>query len=127
MSDFLRPPWTAAHQAPPSRGFPRQEYWSGLPAFIQGIFPTQGSNLHLLPLVYWQVGSLPLAPPGSSLVTQSIKNPPTMQGTWVQSPDQEDLLEDEMATYSSILAWRIPWTEKPDELQSMGLQRAGHG
>ena len=60
-------------------------------------------------------------------MTQSVKNPPTMQGTWVQSLDQEDLLEDEMATYSSILAWRIPWTEKPDELQSMGLQRTGHG
>ena len=43
-----------------------------------------------------------------------------MQETWVQSLGQEDPLEKEMATYSSILAWRLPWTEKPDRLQSMG-------
>ena len=45
---------------------------------------------------------------------------------WVQSLGQEDPLEKEMATHSSILAWRIPWTEGPDGLQSMGLQRVGH-
>ena len=44
----------------------------------------------------------------------------------VQSPDREDPLEKEMATHSSILAWRIPWTEKPGGLQSMGLQRVRH-
>ena len=49
-----------------------------------------------------------------------------MQETWVQSLGQDDPLEKEMATHSSILAWRIPWTEAPDGLQSMGLQRAGH-
>ena len=62
--DFPRPPWTAAHQAPLSRGFPRQEYLSGLQACLHVIFPTQGSNLHLLVLMHWQVGSLPLAPSG---------------------------------------------------------------
>ena len=45
---------------------------------------------------------------------------------WVQSLDQEDSLEKDMATHSGILAWRIPWTEEPDGLQSMGLQRVGN-
>ena len=49
-----------------------------------------------------------------------------MQETWVQSLGQEDLLEKEMATYSSILAWNIPWTKEPGGLQSVGLQRVGH-
>ena len=49
-----------------------------------------------------------------------------MQETWVQSLDQEDPLEKEMVTHSSILAWEIPWTEDPGRLQSMGLQRVGH-
>ena len=50
-----------------------------------------------------------------------VKHLPTMQETGVQSLGQEDLLEKEMATYSSILAWKIPWTEEPIRLQSMGL------
>ena len=48
------------------------------------------------------------------------------QETWVQSLAQEDPLEEEMAPYSSILAWRIPWTEEPSGLQSMGSQSVGH-
>ena len=55
-----------------------------------------------------------------SLVAQRIKNPPSMQETGVLSLDQEDPLEKEMATHASILAWRIPWTEKPGGLESMG-------
>ena len=54
------------------------------------------------------------------------KNLPAMPETWVQSLGQEDPLEKEMATHSSILAWRIPWTEKPGRPQSMGLQTVGH-
>ena len=54
----------------------------------------------------------------ASLVAQTVKNLPIMQETQVQSLNQEDPLEKEMATYSSILAWRIPWTEKPDRLHS---------
>ena len=50
-----------------------------------------------------------------------------MQETQVRSLDQEDALEKEMATHSSILAWRIPWTEESGTLQSMGLQTVGHG
>ena len=62
----------------------------------------------------------------ASLVAQMVKNLPAMQEPGVQSPGQEDSLEKEMATHSSILAWRMPWTEEPGELQSMGLQRDGH-
>ena len=51
----------------------------------------------------------------ASLVAQLVKNLPAMQETWVQSLDQEDLLEKEMPTRSSILAWKIPWTEEPRE------------
>ena len=60
------------------------------------------------------------------LVAQSVKSLPAMQETWVHSLDWEDPLEKKMATHSSILAWRIPWTEEPDGLQSMGSQRVGH-
>ena len=59
----------------------------------------------------------------TSLVAQTVKNLPAMQKTWVQFLCWEDSLEEGMATHSRILAWRIPWTEKPGRLQSMGLQR----
>ena len=62
----------------------------------------------------------------TSLVSQTVKHLPTMKETQVQSLGWEDLLEKEMATHSSILAWKIPWTEKPGRLQSMGSQRVGH-
>ena len=63
---------------------------------------------------------------GASLVSQLVKNLPPMQETQVQSLGQEDPLEKEMANHSSILSWKIPWTEEPSGLQSMGLQRVGH-
>ena len=59
-------------------------------------------------------------------MAQMVKNLPAMQETWVLSLGQEDPLEKGMAAYCSILAWRIPWTEEPGSLQSMGLQRVGH-
>ena len=59
-------------------------------------------------------------------MAQTVKNPPAMQKTWVQSLGQEDSLEDSMATHSSIRAWKIPWTEESGGLQSIGLQRVGH-
>ena len=62
----------------------------------------------------------------ASLVAQMVKRLPAMQETWVQSLGWEDLREKAMATHSSILAWKIPWTEEPDRLQSMGSQRGGH-
>ena len=55
-----------------------------------------------------------------------VKNPSAMQETQVLALSQKDPLEEEMATHSSILAWEIPWTEKPDGLQSMGSLRVGH-
>ena len=64
--------------------------------------------------------------PRTFLVTLLVKNLPTMQETWVRSLGREDPLEEEMATHSSILAWRIPWAEEPGGLQSVGSQRVGH-
>ena len=63
---------------------------------------------------------------GASLIVQMVKNPPAIWETWVQSLGQEDLLEKGMATHSSILAWRIPWTEESGKLQSTGLKRVRH-
>ena len=60
------------------------------------------------------------------LVVQIVKNPPALQDTWVRSLSQEDPQEEEIATHSNILAWRIPWMEEPGRLQSMGLQRVRH-
>ena len=60
----------------------------------------------------------------ASSVAQMIKNPPAMQKTWVQSPDWEDPLKEGTATHSTVLAQRIPWTEEPGRLQSMGLQES---
>ena len=59
-------------------------------------------------------------------MAQTVKRLPITWETRVQSLGQEDLLEKEMATHSSILAWKIPWTEEPGRLQSMGLQRVRH-
>ena len=59
---------------------------------------------------------------GVSLAAQVVKNPPAMQETLVPSLGQEDPLEKEMVTHSSPLAWKIPWTEEPGRLQSMGSQ-----
>ena len=69
-----------------------------------------------LPVYFWV----------STLVAQMIEHLPTMRETQVQSLGWEDPLRKEMATHSSTLAWKIPWTEKPGRLQSMGSQRIGH-
>ena len=62
----------------------------------------------------------------ASLVAHMVKNLPAMQETWVQFLGQKEPLVKGMATHSSTLAWRIPWTEKPGRLQTMVLQRVGH-
>ena len=67
---------------------------------------------------------VPLA--GTSQVAQTVKRLSTMRETQVRSPGWEDPLQKEMATHSSTLAWKIPWTEEPGRLQSMGSQRVGH-
>ena len=85
---------------------------------LWGIFLTQERN-RLFHLLHWQGDSLPLA----SLVAQLVKNPPAMQETWVQSLGREGPLEKGMETHSSIPAWKIPWTEEPGGLESVGSQR----
>ena len=67
-----------------------------------------------------------LSPEKASLVAQRLKRLPAMWETRVRSLGQEDLLEEEMATHSSILAWRIPWKKEPGGLESTGSQRVGH-
>ena len=63
--------------------------------------------------------------PRASLIAQLVKNLPAVQETWVQSLSQEDPLEKEMVNYSSIFAWKIPWTEELGGLQSMGCRELG--
>ena len=94
-------PWTVAHQAPPSMEFSRQDCWSGLPFPSPGDLPDPGIEAGS---PTWQADALPSQPPGK--------------------PGRP--LEKGMATHSSTLAWRIPWTEKPGGLQSMGSQRVRH-
>ena len=77
---------------------------------------------HSFFLGWWNVLKLT----GASLVAQMVKNLPAIQETWVWSLGQEDPLEKGIATHSSILAWRIPWTEESGGLQSMGSQKVGH-
>ena len=62
----------------------------------------------------------------ASLVAQMVKHLSTVWETWVRALDWEDPLEKEMATHSRTIAWKIPWTEEPGRLQSMGSQRVGH-
>ena len=69
---------------------------------------------------------MPLRNQWASLVSQLVKNLPAIQETWAQSPGREDPLEKEMATHSSTLAWRIPWTEELGKPQSTGSKRVGH-
>ena len=78
----------------------------------------------MIALTRWTFVSKPMS--RASLVAQRLKRLPAMRETWVRSLGWEDPLEKEMATHSSILAWRIPWTEDPGELQFTGSQRVGH-
>ena len=141
VSDSV-PPYTVDFQAPLSMGFSRQEYWSGLPyppprdppnpgikpasllspALAGGFFTTSAT------WEAWKMTWLTSNLNGvfASLVAQRLKCLPGMQETWVRSLGQEDPLENELATHSSTLAWRIPWREEPDRLQSLGSQRVGH-
>ena len=88
-------------------------WWTGKPGILQSV-GSQRVRLN------WATKQL------LSLVAPMVKNPPSVQDTWVWSLGQEDPLGKEMATHSSILAQRIPWTEEPGGLQSMRLQRASH-
>ena len=130
-TDSWQPAWTVARQAPLSMGFSSKHTAVVCHALLQGIFPTQESNPPLLCLLHWQAGSSLLEPPGKPkwclhTVAQLVKNLPAVQETRVQSLGWEDPLEKETATYSSILAWKISWTEEPGGLQSTGSQRVRH-
>ena len=131
-------PWSVAHQIPLSIGFPRQEYWSGLPFPSPGHLPNSGikpaspavaggffyhwatwkarvfctcsqTYESLCPLKCFSFW-LPFYLEWASLVTQLVKNLPAMQKTWVWSLGWENPLGKGKATHSSILVWRIPWT-----------------
>ena len=102
-------PWIVAHQAPLSMEFSRQEYWSGLP------FPSPYMHIYFHIL--------------ASQVALVVKNLPVNAGNIRDTGSisgSERSLEEGMTTHSSVLAWRIPWTEEPGGLQSIGLQRVGH-
>ena len=88
---------------------------AGDPSLIPGFGRSPGEGI-----------GYPLQYSWASLVSQTVKNPPAMQETWVRSTGWEDPLEEGMATHSSILSWRIPWTEKPGGLQCIGSQRIRH-
>ena len=110
------PPWTVVRQPPLSMDFSRQQYWSWLPFSSPGDLPDSGIEPRFpalqadyLPTVYYYL-------PIYFLVAQRVKHLPAMWKTWVQSLGWEDPLEKEMATHSSILAWRIPRTEEPGRL-----------
>ena len=88
---------------------------AGDPGSIPGLGRSSGKGI-----------GYPLQSSWASLVAQTVKNLPAMQETQVQFLSWEDPLEKVMATHSGILTWRIPWTEGPSGLQSMGSQRVGH-
>ena len=79
-----------------------------MPTSSGGMGVCMGTYAHTLILLKLNCGNY-----WTSLVAQTVKNMPAMQETWVQSVGQEDPLEEEMATHSSSLAWKIPWTEEP--------------
>ena len=122
MSDSLwsmdcSPPGSSVHR------ILQAEYWSRLPFPSPGRFPNSGSNPWVLCFLHWQAGSLPLGP--LSWWLREWRN-------YLQCrkpsliPGQEDPPEKAMAPHSSTLAWKIPWTEEPGRLQSMGSRRVGH-
>ena len=97
----------------------------------QGSSPDEGTGYHMLKLKIpkpQQRSKIPRASIKTQhrQTAQTVKNPPAMQETQVQSLGREDTLEKGMATHFAILAWRISWTEEPGEPQSMGSLRVGH-
>ena len=103
----------------------------GCHALPQRIFPIQGSSPCLIISPELAVGffttSASWEAPWASLVAQTVKNLPAMQKTWVRSLGWEDPLEKGVTTNSSILAWRIPWTEEPGELYCLGFPGSPDG
>ena len=135
---LLATPWIAAYQAPLSMGFSRQEYWSGVP--LPSLTLSLHYQIYFICFNYILLLNIPkmiyrfmLSKINYvnfwacvSLVAQRLKWLPPMRDTRVRSLGGEDPLEKEMATHSSILPWRIPWTEELGRLQSTGSQRVGY-
>ena len=95
-------------------------------AFPEHILMEQGNEAGISTCFFFFLKSRLWPSFRTSLVAQMVKCLPTMWETWVQSLGWEDPLEKEMATHSSTIAWKIPWTERPGRLQSMGSQRVGN-
>ena len=94
---------------------------------LNGVSYICGAHFHLCFMLWGaKIKTDPIPSPQASLVAQMVKNLSAMQATRIQSLSRDKSLEKGMATYSSIFTWRIPWTEEPGGLQSMGLQRVGH-
>ena len=91
---------------------------------VQTLINTSSVNRLVRACVSWKDSTL--SSPWAFLVAQTVKRLPAVQETRVRSQGWEDPLEKEMATHSSTLAWKIPWTEESGRLQSMGSQRVGH-
>ena len=119
-------PWTVPARLLCPWDCPGKNPGVGYRFLLQGVLSTRGSNLGLVRLLTAGRFLITWVPEVPSLVAQTVKHLSTMRETWVQSLGQEDPLEKEMATHSSDLAWKIPWTEEPGGLQSMGLQRVRH-
>ena len=93
--------------------------WTGRPGVLQFMGSQRGGHDWATEVNWTELKSR------ASLVAQMVKRLPAMQETWARSLGQEDPLEKEMAAHSSTLAWKIPWTEEPSRLQSIGSQRVG--
>ena len=103
---------------------PSRRKWQPTPLFLPGEFHEQGSLVGYSPWGSKELDTMEWLT--LSLMAQIVKNLPAVLKTGIQSLGQEDNLEKGMETHSSILAWRIPWTEEPGGQQSMGSQRVGH-
>ena len=103
--------------------------WQFTPVFLPGESQEQGSlvGCHLWGRTELDITEVTWQQQKASLMAQAVKCLPAVPETRVWSLSQEDPLEKEMATHSSTLVWKIPWTEEPCKLQSTGSQRAGHG
>ena len=97
-----------------------QENWYRIFIMLESIFSV------LADTNYFYITFIFVHPQRTSLLSQMVKHLPTVRKTRFQSLGWEDVLEKEMAIHSNILAWKIPWTEEPGRLQSMGSQRVGH-
>ena len=121
--------------------FSRYEFWSGFPFSVPGHLPDPGIEPTSPASPALAGGFFTTVPPGKLWIINLVNDPfnnhlfikslylhnlPSMQEMWVQSLGQEDPLEEELATHSSILAWGILWTEEPAGLESMGRQTVGH-